>query len=157
MEILEKTIFKKKNEEIKKLYIQIEQRDLLIKTIVNENDNLKNEINWANDVISEQTKELDKLANKLEQKEKSRRKTVAALGGLTRYNNKLIAENTELAFKYTELKKEYEEFKKNRFVVKELKAERVPKRRQVMNVKSGAKTSRIISKIKPNEKEEIEV
>ena len=53
-----------------------------------------------------------------------------------------------------ETKREFSEFREGKYIVKELKPEKVPRRRQVMNVKSGAITSRIIAKVRPNEVEE---
>lgn len=167
MKILDKTIFRGKNKEINELTKTLKDYTSLLDTLTAEFKNkdlaikkLEEQLDELNKISAESIAKVmmenTKLKDKVDQKEKARRKAAGKVGGLTAENNKLIAENNELALKYTELKKEYEEFKKNKFVVKELKAEKVPRKRQVMNVKSGAKTSRIISKIKPNEKEEVE-
>lgn len=164
MKLLDKTIFRGKVLEIESLEKRLEGKGKALAEITaesNEKSEIINNLKLQLDELNKISKEsLEKalinnleLQNKLESKEKLRRKNAGAIGGLKAENNKLIAENTELAFKLTELKNEFEEFKKNKFVVKELKAEKVPKSTQVMRMKSGDKTSKIIKQIK----EEVEV
>lgn len=173
MLLLEKTIFRGKNKEIEKLielFINVDKKSIrrkeeinkLTQTLLNERaekKKIQRELDETNKISSDSISKLmienNKLVEKNNKIERLRRKSVAAVGGLTAHNNKLIAENTELAFKYTELKKEFEEFKKNKFIVKEIKAEKVPKKTQIMGLRNGRKTSEIISKIKPIEKEEV--
>ena len=159
MNIIKNFIFRGKNKEIESLQKRLEGKRKALAEITAESDekskiinNLKLQLDELNEISKESIEKALinnlELQNKLESKEKLRRKNAGAIGGLKAENNKLIAENTELAFKLTELKNEFEEFKKNKFVVKELKAEKVPKSTQVMRMKSGDKTSKIIKQIK---------
>ncbi len=163
MNIIKNFIFRGKNKEIELLSKKIEEKNIEIINITSESDKkgiqinkLKLELDDLNKIsaesISKALADNNNLKDKIYQLEKGKRKLVGAIGGLTKRNNELVAENTELAFKLTELKNEFEEFKKNRFVVKKVKAQKVPKG-QIMGLKSGTKTSKIISKVKPNEKE----
>ena len=168
MKIIENIIFRGKNKEIEWLQKRLEGKRRALAEITVKSDekskiinNLKLQLDELNKISKESLEKALinnlELQNKLESKEKLRRKNAGAIGGLKAENNKLNAENAELAFKLTELKNEFEEFKKNKFVVKKLKAEKVPKSTQTMGMRSGTKTSKIISKVKPNEKEEVEV
>ena len=71
-----------------------------------------------------------------------------AKGGLTKQNNKL---REELAKVKEELKKANKELSK-RYIVKKV-VPSMPRKKQVVGLKSGSVTSRIIKKVVENEKE----
>lgn len=159
MKLLDKTIFRGKVLEIESLQKRLEGKRKALAEITAESDekskiinNLKLQLDELNKISKESLEKVLinnlELQNKLEQKEKARRKNAGAIGGLKAENNKLIAENTELAFQVTTLKKEFEEFKKNKFVVKELKAEKVPKKTQTIRLKDGSRIGNIINNTK---------
>lgn len=165
MKLFDKTIFRGKVLEIESLKKRLVGKDREIDKLIAESNNkssiivnLQEQLSETNKLASESIAKVmmenNKLKDKVEQKEKARRKFAGALGGLTKRNNELIAENTSFAYKLTELNKEFEEFKKNKFIVKEIKAQKVPKKTQTMGMRNGSKTSMIISKVKPTEKEE---
>lgn len=89
----------------------------------------------------------------IKQKETARRKLAGKIGGLTAENNKLLDTIIKLEQKVIDTKREFAAFKEGKYIVKELKPQRVPRKRQVMNIRSGEKTSKIIAKVKPNEDE----
>lgn len=138
MRLLENTIFKKKNEEIRLL-----QRRLDVKT--KEMDDL-NRI--AKESLEKALSDKLELQDKLAQKEKARKKVACAMGGLTKDRNILKAENEKLCKKLDDLFNEFEEFKKGKFIIREIKPQKVPRCTQTMGIKSGAVTSRIITKVK---------
>ena len=141
MELLERTIFKKKNEEIRLL-----QRRLDVKT--KEMDELNQ---MAKESLEKALINNLELENKLEQTEKLRRKYAGAIGGCKAKINRLNDKNGKLAYELSELKKEFDEFKKGKFIIREMKPQKVPKSTQRMGIKSGAVTSRIITKVKESE------
>lgn len=168
MKLLDKTIFRGKVLEIESLQKRLEGKQKELEKIVIESNNknlvinnLKAQLDETNKISSETLSKAltdnTKLKDRISQLEKDKRELAGAIGGLTKHNNKLIAENTELAYKITEISTEFEEFKKGKYVVVELEPQKVPKSTQTMGMRSGTKTSKIISKVKPNEKEEVEV
>ena len=167
MKILDKTIFRGKNKEINELTKTLKDYTSLLDTLTAEFRNkdlaikkLEEQLDELNKISAESIAKVmmdnTKLRDKLAKTEKSRRKNASSIGGLKKYINKLTDENEKLNITIELMQKDFDEFRKNKFIVKELKPQKTPRKRQVMNVKSGAKTSRIISKIKPNEKEEVE-
>jgi len=165
MELLEKTIFKNKNKEIALLQRRLDIKTRDYETVFNElkeqntlTSNLKQQLDDLNKIsaesISKVMMENTKLKDEVKQKELARRKNAGAIGGLSKMNKKLIAENAELANQLETFKKEFEEYKKNKFIIKEIKPQKVPKKTQIMGIKSGTKTSKIIAKVKPVEIEE---
>ena len=136
----------------KKYKEQIEYLKYEINESYRKYEKIKTEYDDLNKAFTEYAKSMleenNKLSIKLINTEKSRRKSAGEAGGLIKRNNELIAQNTELALQLTELRKEFEEFKKNKFIVKEMKPQKVPRCTQTMGIKSGAMTSRIITKVK---------
>lgn len=164
MKILDKTIFRGKNKEINELTKTLKDYTSLLDTLTAEFKNkdlaikkLEEQLDELNKISAESIAKVmmenTKLKDKVDQKEKARRKAAGKVGGLTAENHKLIDTMAKLQHKLLETKREFSEFREGKYIVKELKPERVPKRRQVMNVKSGAKTSRIIAKVRSNEME----
>ena len=171
MNIIKRFIFRGKNKEIEELKEIITTKDkridelkklnsFLNKELGKEcilNTNLKQQLDETNKIAAESLSKAlndnNKLKDELLKTKKLNQELGYAKGGLTKRNNELIAENTSLAYKIIEIKNEFEEFKKNKFVVKKLKAEKVPKATQTMGMRSGTKTSKIISKVKPTERE----
>lgn len=167
MKILDKTIFRGKNKEIKELQKMQKDSSFVIDKLMEEvreknqiihslNEQLDETNKIASESITKVLVENTKLKDKLEQKEKARRKAAGKVGGLTAENHKLIDTMAKLQHKLIETKREFSEFREGKYIVKELKPQKVPRKRQVMNVKSGAKTSMIIAKLKPSEKDEVE-
>lgn len=165
MKILDKTIFRGKNKEIKNLTETQKNNTFLLDKLINESRDkdliikrLQEQLDELNKVSAESIAKVmmenTKLKDKLAKTEKLRRKNAGAIGGLKKDNNKLLNKIVELNQNLLETKREFSEFREGKYIVKELKPEKVPRRRQVMNVKSGAITSRIIAKVRPNEVEE---
>ena len=165
MIILDKTIFRGKNREIEELTENLKNNAFLLEKLISESRDkdliikkLQEQLEETNKIaaesISKVMMENTKLKDKVVQKEKARRKVAGKVGGLTAENHKLIDTMTKLQHKLIETKREFSEFREGKYIVKELKPEKLPRRRQVMNVKSGAITSRIIAKVRPIEKEE---
>jgi len=120
--------------------LKIFKNKKLIKTLQDHIIKLENELKEKNRII--------------QQKEKARRKIAGKVGGLTAENNRLIDLIADLNQKLIETKREFNEFKEGKYIVKELKPDKAPRRRQVMSVRSGEKTSKIIAKVKPTEEVE---
>lgn len=167
MKILDKTIFREKNKEINELTKTLKDYTSLLDTLTDEFKNkdlaikkLEEQLDELNKISAESIAKVmmenTKLKDKVDQKEKARRKAAGKVGGLTAENHKLIDTMAKLQHKLIETKREFSEFREGKYIVKELKPQKVPRKRQVMNVKSGAKTSMIIAKLKPSEKDEAE-
>lgn len=165
MKILDKTIFRGKNKEINELTKTLKDYTSLLDTLTAEFKNkdlaikkLEEQLDELNKISAESIAKVmmenTKLKDKVDQKEKARRKAAGKVGGLTAENHKLIDTMAKLQHKLIETKREFSEFREGKYIVKELKPQKVPRKRQVMNVKSGTKTSMIIAKLKPSEKDE---
>ena len=150
MKILEKTIFKKKNEEIERLQKII--IDVSKKSIYNyeQNKELNNVILDLSDEICVLRKNKTKLENKI-------REINGAKGGLTKEIhklNKIIEENKNsyennlkmLNNELLETKKKLEESMSDKFRVKRVRPAGTQK--QTMKIKSGYREGKIINKIK---------
>ena len=146
MKLLEKTIFKKKNMQIETLESVLNHNACYLKELIDEKRKFEREIDELNELV-------DNLSGKLSKETAEKKKYSGKCGGLTKQINKLSKELADSKDQYSQLKAEFEEFKKGKYIVKELKAERVPRRRQVMRVKDAQITSNIIAKIKPSEEE----
>ena len=150
MKILEKTIFKKKNEEIERLQKII--IDVSNKSIYNyeQNKELNNVILDLSDEICILRKNKTKLENKI-------REINGAKGGLTKEIpklNKIIEENKNsyenslktLNNELLETKKKLEESMSDKYLIKRVRPERTQK--QTMKMKSGYLEGKIMNKIK---------
>ena len=150
MKILERTIFKKKNEEIERLQKII--IDVSSKSIYNyeQNKELNNVILDLSDEICILRKNKTKLENKI-------REINGSKGGLTReihklnktieenknsYENSLKTLNNELL----ETKKKLEDSMTDKYLVKKVRAAGTQK--QTMKIKSGYLEGKIMNKIK---------
>lgn len=151
MKILERTIFKKKNEEIERLQKII--IDVSSKSIYNyeQNKELNNVILDLSDEICVLRKNKTKLENKI-------REINGAKGGLTKeihklnktieenknsYENNLKTLNNELL----ETKKKLEESMTDKYRVRKIRPA-TNKQKQTMKIKSGYIEGKIINKIK---------
>lgn len=154
MELLEKTIFKKKNEEIKGLKEKILEVAGKSEYNYNKNKELENYItDLENRIIS---LEDDKLKLQIKMSEIN-----GAKGGLTKQIHKLnrtieeernkaenslkIANNTIL-----ELEQKIKDLGTDKYLVKKLKPA-TNKQKQTMGIKSGVLQGKIINKIKEND------
>ena len=150
MKILEKTIFKKKNEEIERLQKIIIDVSSKSKYNYEQNKELNNVILDLSDEICILRKNKTKLENKI-------REINGAKGGLTKEIhklNKIIEENKNsyennlkmLNNELLETKSKLEESMSDKFVLKKIKPCKTPS--QIMKIKSSSKQSEIIKKIK---------
>jgi regulator of replication initiation timing len=144
MEIFERTIFKKKNLEIKSLQFELLRKESTIKALNKRIDELNS---ISVETIESLTNDNIELRNKLDKTEKTKRKLLGTAGGLKKYNNRLINENEKLKLTIDLLQKDFDDFRKNKFIVKELKPQKAPKT-QKMKIKDCSVQSKIISKIK---------
>lgn len=165
MKILDKTIFRGKNKEIKVLAEKLKNNTFLLDELLCETrekgmviNNLNQQLDELNkmaaDSISKVMMENTRLKDQLAQKEKLRRKNASAMGGLKKEINKLNKEKELLKEQYDALKSEFDEFRDGKYVVRVIKPGRTPKGQKI-GLKSGEITSRIISKVKPNEEAEL--
>lgn len=151
MKLLEKTIFKHKNEQISYLNLINNNYIEQLHKVIQQRDDLEAQLEELNEINA-------RLMQIINNEKAEKKKIAGKCGGLTKRINKLLKENEDLKSLYylqkeeTEaVKKEFEDFKKGKYIVKELKAEKVPRRRQVMKVRDAQLTSNIIAKIKPSE------
>ena len=151
MKILERTIFKKKNEEIERLQKIIIDVSSKSKYNYEQNKELNNEILDLSDEICILRKNKTKLENKI-------REINGAKGGLTKEIhklNKIIKENKNsyennlkmLNNELLETKSKLEESMTDKYLVKKIRPA-TSKQKQTMKIKSGYIEGKIINKIK---------
>ena len=146
MKLLEKTIFKRKNEKIDELTHILQANTECLEKFILKNEDLQFELAELNENNA-------KLTQIINNEKAETKKYSGRCGGLTKQINKLLKENEELKNDIIKLRSEYEEFKKGKYIVRELKPEKAPKTQKI-RIKSGQKTSDIIAKIKNNDSAE---
>lgn len=158
MEILEKTIFKKKNQEINKLqemiigvsrkskynYEQNRKLKSKINLLEDEKENLGNKIHQINEIKEAYIKQIERL-NKIYQKTKN-----SYENRLKALNNKLLSKEQNIKSLKKELletQKKLEESMTDKFLVRKVRPA-TAKQKQTMKLKSGYLEGKIISKVK---------
>lgn len=158
MKILEKTIYKKKNEKIKNLQDMIidvskkseynyeQNRELKnkINLLEDEKDRLENKIHKINDIKGAYIKQIDRLNKIYQVTKKSFEKDLKSL------NNKIISKDTtikSLKKELSETQKKLEESMTDKFLVRKVRPA-TRSQKQTMKIKSGYIEGKIISKVK---------
>ncbi len=158
MEILEKTIFKKKNQEINKLqemiidvsskskynYEQNRKLKSKINLLEDEKENLENKIHQINDVKGAYIKQINRLNKTVEETKKSCENRLKTLNNDILEKDKIIK---SLEKELKETQKKLEESMTDKYKVRKLRPA-TGSRKQTMKVKSGYLEGKIMGKIK---------
>lgn len=158
MKILEKTIYKKKNEKIKNLQDMIidvskkseynyeENRELKnkINLLEDEKDRLESKIHQINDIKVAYIKQINRFNKIYQETKKSFQKDLKSL------NNKILSKDTtikSLKKELSETQKKLEESMTDKFLVRKVRPA-TRSQKQTMKIKSGYIEGKIISKVK---------